>query len=218
MHDDFATEPIRGLPERVPPGEELLWQGAPEWRRAAWTIFPSRLVGIYFLAIAGWRCLDALDGSAPVGDVLISVLWLGVPAAATFSIFALLGWLISRTTVYSITSRRLVIRAGIALPITTNVPFEVVQGAALKTYGDGSGDIPLTLLPSARVGYLVLWPHVRPWRFTPPQPMIRAVADGQRVADLLGAALRGYAKAGSQQAPESAVGGAQPGMAAGASG
>ena len=217
MHDDFAVEPVPGLPEPLPAGEDLLWQGAPEWRRAAWTVFPSRLVSIYFLVIAAWRCLDAVNGSVPVGDVFISILWLGVPAGATFAIFLVLGWLVSRTTVYTITSRRVVIRAGIALPITTNVPFDVVQGAALRSFRDGSGDVVLSLLPTARVGYLVLWPHVRPWRFTPPRPMFRAVADAARVADLLGAALRGYAKTGLQGSADSADGSAQQGVAAGAS-
>ncbi len=200
MHDDFAVEPIRGLPEVLPEGEELLWQGAPAWPQAAWTVFPARLVGIYFLVLAGWRCLDALDGSATVSEVFASLLWLGVPAGATLAIFLILGWLVSRTTVYSITTRRVVIRAGIALPITTNVPFEVVQSAALKTFRNGSGDLPLLLTSSARVGYLVLWPHVRPWRFANPQPMLRAIADAQRVADLLARALDGTIEPGSREA------------------
>ena len=31
--DDFAFEPIRGLPERPPEGEVILWQGQPNWLR-----------------------------------------------------------------------------------------------------------------------------------------------------------------------------------------
>ncbi len=29
-HDDFALEPIKGLPEVPPEGEEILWQGRPQ--------------------------------------------------------------------------------------------------------------------------------------------------------------------------------------------
>ncbi|MEO0946437.1 MAG: PH domain-containing protein, partial [Pseudomonadota bacterium] len=36
-HDDFATEPVRGLPERPPEGEEILWQGQP----SAWALTRS---------------------------------------------------------------------------------------------------------------------------------------------------------------------------------
>ena len=33
-HDDFAFEPVRGLPAVLPPGERMLWQGAPRWQDA----------------------------------------------------------------------------------------------------------------------------------------------------------------------------------------
>jgi hypothetical protein len=29
-HDDFAVEPVRGLPEKPPAGEIILWQGRPD--------------------------------------------------------------------------------------------------------------------------------------------------------------------------------------------
>lgn len=188
-HDDFAVEPIPGLPEELPEGEELLWQGAPDWRRAAWTVFPLRLIGAWFLILAAWRLLGGLNGAVSFGEGLMSALWLGIPAGSTFGILALIAWLVGRTTVYSITSRRVVIRAGVALPITTNIPFNVIEKAALKTYADGSGDIPLSLARTQRMGYLALWPHVRPWRLSRPQPMLRAVVDCGRVADLLASAL-----------------------------
>ena len=191
-HDDFAVEPVPGLPEELPAGEELLWQGAPEWWRAAWTVFPLRLIGAWFLLLAAWRLLGALNGAVSVGEGLVSMLWLGIPAGATFAILGFVAWLIGRTTVYSITSRRVVIRAGVALPVTTNIPFNVIEGAALKTYLDGTGDIPLSLAKTQRIGFLALWPHVRPWRLSRPQPMLRAVADGDRVADLLTSALVAY--------------------------
>ena len=31
-HDDFDFEPVRGLPQVLPEGERLLWQGAPRWQ------------------------------------------------------------------------------------------------------------------------------------------------------------------------------------------
>lgn len=34
-HDDFAVEPIPGLPELPPEGEHILWQGAPCWHALA---------------------------------------------------------------------------------------------------------------------------------------------------------------------------------------
>ena len=34
-HDDFDFEPVRGLPQLLPKGERMLWQGAPRWQDLA---------------------------------------------------------------------------------------------------------------------------------------------------------------------------------------
>ena len=46
---------------------------------------------------------------------------------------------------YTITSKRVLFQFGVALPMTMNIPFGKIANAALKTYRDGSGDIPLHL-------------------------------------------------------------------------
>ena len=53
----------------------------------------------------------------------------------------------------------------------------------------GAGEIALSLSGSDRISFLVLWPHARPWRVRKPQPMLRAVPDGVRVAGLIARAL-----------------------------
>ena len=35
MSGDYEFEPVPGLPEELPPGEMLLWQGAPDWKTIA---------------------------------------------------------------------------------------------------------------------------------------------------------------------------------------
>ena len=40
-----------------------------------------------------------------------------------------------------------------------------------------------------RIAWLVLWPNVRPWHFTNPQPMLRCLDDADTVAPMLAAAL-----------------------------
>ena len=50
-HDDFASEPVPGLPERPPAGERILWQGAPDRRTLARTAYHTRLVAAYFAAV-----------------------------------------------------------------------------------------------------------------------------------------------------------------------
>jgi hypothetical protein len=78
---------------------------------------------------------------------------------------------------------------GAALPMMVNVPFKIVGVAGAKVHSDGTADIPLRLTGNGRLAYLHLWPHARPWRLTNPEPMLRSVPDGARVATLLADAL-----------------------------
>jgi hypothetical protein len=104
------------------------------------------------------------------------------------------------STIYSITSARAVLRIGAALPMTLNIPFRLVQAVDVQRYADGTADIALTLDGKDRAAYLVLWPHARPWRLANPAPMLRVVAGGAQVAELLADAL------GGRLAPASASG------------
>jgi hypothetical protein len=45
-HDDYATEPVRGLPATLPRGEFVLWQGTPSWRAFARQVFHTRAIAI----------------------------------------------------------------------------------------------------------------------------------------------------------------------------
>jgi hypothetical protein len=88
-----------------------------------------------------------------------------------------------------------VMRFGVAIPLTINVPFTQIVSADLREFGDGTGDLPLTLVGAARVPYLVLWPNVRPWHFAPAQPMLRAVPQAANMAKTLAEALAAVAPA-----------------------
>jgi hypothetical protein len=138
--------------------------------------------------------LFLMDGAAPAAAATTLAL-LATLGACAAGLFALYAWLIARTTVYTITNRRLVMRFGIALPITVNVPFSRIQSAAVKCLKDGSGDIPLTLDDSHRVSYVVLWPHIRPWKFRRPEPMLRGLPNAMPVADILADAAGSAASA-----------------------
>ena len=57
-HDDFDQEPIRGLPEMLPPGERILWQGAPSARALARDALRVRWVGGYFAVLFLWSTIS----------------------------------------------------------------------------------------------------------------------------------------------------------------
>jgi hypothetical protein len=186
---EHDAEPVRGLPERLPAGERILWQGAPRWNALARRAFHARKVAIYFGLLVAWTMFSGLHDGEPVRAVLVSAAGTALLGALAVGLLIGLAWICARTTMYTITNRRIVMRIGMALSLTLNVPFRIVRSADLRRFPDGTGDIPLALGGSGRIGWLNLWPHVRPWSLKHPQPTFRAVAEADRVAELLGKAI-----------------------------
>jgi len=175
-HDD---EPIRGLPGPLPPGERILWQGAPNWRVLTRSAFPARLVGLYFLVLAG----VGLAGGSLIGAALTLAAGL-----VCIGLFALIAWASARTSIYTLTDKRIVLRVGVALPKCVNLPLRLVVAGDLRPLGAGYGDIALTMVGERHRIFLLLWPHVRAWKRRP-QPLLRAVRDAEDVAARLARAV-----------------------------
>ncbi|MBK5910794.1 hypothetical protein CCR85_04710 [Rhodothalassium salexigens] len=191
-HDDDHYEPVRGLPELPPEGEKILWQGAPHWSAIALRVFHIRAVAIYFAVLVVWRLVASLsDGLGMIAAAKSAAIIL-VPAVLGLGLLAFLAWTIAKTTVYTVTNRRVAIRAGVAVSKTVNLPFTIIESAALKTHGDGTTDLPLTLVDGNKPAYLLLWPHVRPRQYRAVQPMLRGLINGDYVARLLSTALCEY--------------------------
>ncbi len=182
---EHEFEAARGLPEPLPAGERVLWQGAPEWRALARHGFHARKLGLYFGAILALRFAFQLGGGASVVDAVIATLWLLPLAVVAVGMALLMGFLTSRTTVYTITDQRVVMRVGIVLSLTFNLPFKHVDAAALHALSHGTGDIALRLDDTTQIAYVHLWPHARPWQLRHTQPMLRALPDAAATAQLL---------------------------------
>ena len=196
-------EPVRGLPGALPAGETVLWRGAPRWTRLACQAFHIRAVAGYLALMLTWRTAGALAAGVPLARALEATLAVAPIAAAAVGLLAGLAWLNARTTVYTVTNRRVVLRFGVALTKAINLPFAVIESGALKSFADGSGDVALTLKAPNKMAFLHLWPHARPWRVASPQPTLRSVADAGAVAKVLTAAMR--AQVGVEVAPAAPV-------------
>jgi Bacterial PH domain len=143
----------------------------------------------YFGALLAWRAGSALLAGDSIAQAAIAVAWLAPLALLALAILALMAWLTARTTVYTITDRRVVMRVGIVLSVTFNLPFRLIQSAGVLRHADGTGDIALALGGEDRISYLHLWPHARPWHVARPQPMLRCVPDVVGVAAVLSRAV-----------------------------
>jgi hypothetical protein len=185
---EHEVEAAPGLPEPLPVNERLLWQGGPDWRRLAIDAFHVRKVALYFALILLARGGFVLSDGGGAAKALIAMLWLTPFVAFAVGALLALAWMTGRTTIYTITSKRVVMRIGIVLTVTFNLPFKHIAGAGLRLTRDGHGDIPLQLTAGNRIAFLHLWPHVRPWRIGRPEPMLRALPEAQRVAGILTAA------------------------------
>ncbi len=179
----MARERIRGIDEPLPEGERLLWQGRPDARALNRHVFRVRVWIAYFAALALLTIVVA------PGANLARAVWLMVLGGLVVGGIALYARATARTSVYAITDKRVVMGIGVALPAVFNLPYSRVADAAVRENADGSGDIAFELRGSGRIGFVYLWPHVRPWRFREPQPMLRAVADVRHAGDVLRSAL-----------------------------
>lgn len=187
---DATYGPLKGMPEVLPEGEVLVWQGRPAWWSLARRALHIRKVAAYFAILVIWRVAAGMsDGFSLSGSSKNTLMLMGLSVVA-ICIVALLAFAFSRTTVYSITNRRVVMHIGIALPVALNLPFATIGAASARIHSDGTADIPLTIVGDGRIAYLHLWPHARPWLLKHPEPMLRCVADGEKVAAILSRALR----------------------------
>ena len=195
------TAPIGNFEELdLPKGERLLWQGRPKARGVAVRVFHMRLIACYFVLLFFARVAVVVNGfeHKPLSVAIANASGVLVPFAIAMLLLGGLAFLYSRTTRYSVTNRRLLLQFGAVLPMTLNVPFSQVTSAAVREHRDGSGDLPLSVSTDKRLAFLLLWPHVRPWRLTRVEPMLRCVPQAREVADILAKAL----EAASAPAPE----------------
>ncbi len=198
---EHEIEPVPGLPQRLPPGERILWQGAPRMsallRRAVLAPLPISYVTLLEAWFVGTAQRDG--GGAMVvlraGLLGVGLAALCVVAAAAFCL------LTARSTMFTLTNRRLVVRSGVALSMTVNIPLSVIQSAGLWAAADGTGEVMLQLSQPHRVHYLALFPYARLWHVTRVQPLLRGIADASYVAGLLADALAASVDAPAARRP-----------------
>jgi Bacterial PH domain len=181
-----------GLPDHLPEGEKLVWQGRPDWLRLARDAFHVNKVAIYFaVVIAGQAGLRLASGS-DWNEALKAVPVLLGLAIAACGIILVLSFISARTTHYTMTTKRVIMKVGIALPVIINIPYSQVDGVSFALTGGDRGNIVFKLSGGVRLAYLMLWPHARPWQFSKPQPCFRDIPNVEAVATRLAQVIGGH--------------------------
>ena len=186
---EFAVEPIEGLPEHLPKGEVILWQGRANWLQR--TIEPLNLRWIigYFGLLATWRFLTVIE-YMPLGTAISAIIPFLFIAAFTGLLLCIVGYAQAKATLYTITNKRVVMRIGAALTITLNLPFTKIDNAAVAKKRRGFGNIAFETSGSTKFSYFVLWPHARSWHFGKPQPTLKCIPEIEKVSSILGEAAK----------------------------
>lgn len=191
-------EPVPGLPEALPAGETLLWQGRPQVEGFATRALGLRGLALYF---GGLILLQAAIGFSQGGGLVQVGGGLAISAAIGLVCLGLL-WVIgraaARATIYTITNKRVVLRVGIALPMIINLPFTVIGSVARAVRPDGTEDVVLSVVKPAHVSWIALWPHVKLGSILRPQPVLRALPQESGAAQLLARAVARSAGAAVQ--------------------
>jgi hypothetical protein len=182
---EHEGEPQYGLPEVLPAGEHLLWQGSPDWKTLAVRRFHVRKLVIYFAILLAARISSLVSDGMPVAAAMQDSIVLVMLSATAVGLVLLLAWLSARGTVYTLTDKRIVMRIGIVLTLSLNVPLRRLEAAGVNLHSGDIGDISVRLKAPDRFGYLHLWPHARPWHFSRPEPTLLCLPGAQAVARAL---------------------------------
>ena len=187
MDDDFNFEPIPGLPEKLPEGEKILWQGRPTFLRLAWHSFGIIWITAYVLLAMISQVIQSVLGLHEHSFIpVFSFYFLNWSGACL--ILSVLAYVQMRSTIYTITNKRLVLRIGAALPITFNIPFKQILSVGVRAYGK-TGSIALALSGDNKISYLSCWPHARPWFFAKPEPSLIFLENIHVVSQILQSAM-----------------------------
>lgn len=182
---EHEFEASHGLPAALPKGERIIWQGSPDLKSLAKHAFHVPTLAAYFGLLLAVRGALAISDGVGTAEALRSVAIVAPLAVVGVGLVWLIAWLVARSAVYTLTNRRVVMRIGVVLNITFNLPLKTIGSAGLKLHSDGTGDIPLTLTTDDNIAYPHLWPHARPWQLKRTQPMLRCVPHAARVGQLL---------------------------------
>ncbi|MEM9636887.1 MAG: photosynthetic complex putative assembly protein PuhB [Pseudomonadota bacterium] len=183
-HDDFEIEPVEGLPAEPPKGEQILWQGRPDWWRLSVEALNLKWVAGYFVLLAVWRFISVVD-LMPLGRAIGAAVPFLILGLVVCGLLIAVAYVQARATMYTVTDARVVMRIGAALTITLNLPYRQVGNAMLDLRKGGTGTIALETMGETRLSYLVCWPHVRPWYIQRTQPALRCIPEAEKVAALL---------------------------------
>ena len=182
-----ASEALRG--NQLAPGEACLWQGSPLFRRVAFDVFHARGIAAYFVGLLALDAYQAWAKQIPLALAIRNSVPLVLIIALAGGLLLAAAWLVKLTTRYQVTDRRVILRYGMALPVTLSLPYSQIITVSVAINRDHTGDVALMLKEGNHMPYLKLWPLARAWRLSHAEPMLRGMSQAAVVGALVARAL-----------------------------
>ena len=201
---EHGFEPVRGLPQVLPRGEHIVWQGQPDFASLATGSFHAWKLAAYFAVMLVIRAGFQFSDGVAVAEIMSSAVGLIMLSGVAIVLMLLYSARAASASIFTITNKRIVIRTGVAVSVTVNLPFRLIDAADLRLRKDGSGDIALGIDRSSRASYVLLWPMVKPFRWFSVRPVLRGIRDAESVAAVLATALSEFALSPEAQPKEEA--------------
>ncbi len=196
---EFDEKANAGLPGPLPVGERIVWQGNPRAAAIARHSLKVRWIAGYFAVMLAWLVVTGLYFARAPFDIAMSLAIMALAGGLVIGLAHWLAWGVARTTTYTITTRRIVMRFGIALPKAFNLPYSQIESVDVRERGHGLGEIALRFKPGIKLNWFIFWPHVRGLRMGRMEPQLIGIADIGTVASLLATQL--HANFGRTQHP-----------------
>ena len=182
---EHEWEAAPGLPSTLPAGERIVWQGSPDWKQLAVHAFHVRKIAVYFALMVGIQFSQLWAEGLSGKELLVPIVVSSSLAILALALLTTCAWFAGKSSLYTFTNKRVVMRIGIVLTLTFNLPYRRIAGASSKDYAKGCQDIALELYTEDRIGWAHLWPHQKAWHVKHPQPTLRCVPNGKEVSEML---------------------------------
>ena len=98
---EHEWEAAPGLPEPLPPGEKILWQGAPHWYALAVHAFHVRKLAIYFGLMLVWQAISLRADGADGWDIAIDLTKSATLVLVALCLLGMTAWWAARATACS---------------------------------------------------------------------------------------------------------------------
>ena len=195
FHDeeDDPVERVPGLPGPLPEGETIVWRGRPNAAGLIVHAFHVRFVAGYFAALSAWAAVNAVADGANIGGAATRAATMALWGTAAIGILSLIGFAMARSAVFTVTTRRIVIRHGVAIPKFINLPFAEIAAVA-RAFRGNVADVAINLSADG-APYLHLWPFARPLKVKRPTPLLRSLSvyDADAACAAIMSAMKAYA-------------------------